>query len=85
MGYGDQEIYSRWSVRSLARWKELLARTTLFQPSGMLWMARERDPLTVKTFETLERLRVTPRAAAAAGARDALAPDRLLTDHLGDL
>jgi glycine/D-amino acid oxidase-like deaminating enzyme len=61
MGYGDQELYSRWSLRSLEKWQELLrraARPSFFQRSGVLWMARERDPLTVKTAETLEKLGV---------------------------
>ena len=61
MGYGDQEIYTRWSMRSLELWKELLRRAerpAQFQPSGVLWMARERDPLTTKTLDTLARLGV---------------------------
>lgn len=61
MGYGDKEIYTRWSMRSLDRWKDLALRSGhpgLFQESGVLWMARERDPLTVATLETLEKLEV---------------------------
>jgi glycine/D-amino acid oxidase-like deaminating enzyme len=61
MGYGDQEIYSRWSMRSLDMWKDLFRRSgrpSFFQEAGVLWMARERDPLTVKTLETLEKLGV---------------------------
>ncbi len=61
MGYGDQEVYSRWSMRSLELWRELLRRSGragVFQRSGVLWMARERDPLTLKTLDTLERLEV---------------------------
>ncbi len=61
VGYGDKEIYSRWSLRSLELWKDLFRRAgrpDLFQESGVLWMARERDPLTSATLETLERLRV---------------------------
>ncbi len=61
MGYGDQEIYTRWSMRSLERWKELFreaGRPSYFQPAGVLWMAREQDPLTTTTLETLKRLRV---------------------------
>ncbi len=61
MGYGDQEIYTRWSMRSLELWKALLAqagRSTQFQPAGVLWMAREQDPLTTRTLETLGRLGV---------------------------
>ncbi len=59
MGYGDQEIYTRWSMRSLELWKAVfgqLARPSLFQPAGVLWMARGEDPLTTKTLATLKRL-----------------------------
>ncbi len=61
MAYGDQEVYTRWSMRSLAMWKAVLAKTgrpSLFQQSGVLWMARERDPLTTQSLETLRRLGV---------------------------
>lgn len=61
MGYGDKEIYSRWALRSLEKWKDLLRRSgrpSLFQDSGVLWMAREEDPLTLQTLETLKKLRV---------------------------
>jgi monomeric sarcosine oxidase len=61
MGYGDQEIYTRWSMRSLEQWRTLLghsARTSQFQPAGVLWMAREQDSLTTKTLESLGRLGV---------------------------
>jgi glycine/D-amino acid oxidase-like deaminating enzyme len=59
MGYGDQEIYTRWSMRSLDLWKSLLAqasRPSLFQQAGVLWMARGEDPLTTKTLATLKKL-----------------------------
>jgi sarcosine oxidase len=72
MGYGDQEIYSRWSMRSLGLWKELLGqagRPAQFQPAGVLWMARERDPLTTKTLETLARLGVHHEKLEASDLR----------------
>lgn len=59
MGYGDQEIYTRWSRRSLDLWKLLLGRAgrpSVFQAVGVLWMARGEDPLTTKTLATLQRL-----------------------------
>jgi glycine/D-amino acid oxidase-like deaminating enzyme len=62
MGYGDQEIYTRWSMRSLDLWKSLpgeVGRTSPFQEVGVLWMARGEDPLTTKTLATLQRLGVT--------------------------
>jgi monomeric sarcosine oxidase len=60
MGYGDQEIYTRWSMRSLELWKSLFGKAgrAFFQPSGVLWMARGEDPLTTKTLATLKRLGV---------------------------
>jgi sarcosine oxidase len=61
MGYGDQEIYTRWSMRSLEVWKSLfgqVGRPSLFQEVGVLWMARGEDPLTTKTLATLQRLNV---------------------------
>jgi monomeric sarcosine oxidase len=61
MGYGDQEIYTRWSMRSLEVWKSLLTplgRPGQFQEAGVLWMARGEDALTMKSLATLERLGV---------------------------
>ncbi len=58
MGYGAQEIYSRMSWDSLAQWKKLQQATgeRLFTETGMLFMARDRDPLTMESLRTLERL-----------------------------
>lgn len=61
MGYGDQEIYTRWSNRSLEVWKHLfgdVGRPSVFQQTGVLWMARGADPLTTKTLATLEKLKI---------------------------
>ncbi len=56
MGYGGDEIYTRWSQRSLEGWQELFARVgrpELFQRTGVLWMARANDPYTLATLATL--------------------------------
>jgi monomeric sarcosine oxidase len=56
MGYGADEIYTRWSHRSLAAWQDFFARIgrqELFERTGVLWMARENDPYTVATLRTL--------------------------------
>ncbi len=61
IGYGDHDIYGRWSLRSLEKWRELFrqaAYASLFQPSGVLWLAREQDPLTMKSLATLQKLGV---------------------------
>ncbi len=42
MGYGADEIYTRWSMRSLPMWKQLFAdahRPELFRQTGVLWIA----------------------------------------------
>jgi monomeric sarcosine oxidase len=45
MGYGKDEIYTRWSNRSLGLWKEFfqLAGEDLFRPTGVLGLAAEGD------------------------------------------
>jgi monomeric sarcosine oxidase len=58
MGYGADELYTRWSQRSLGLWKELAASSgqKLFHETGVLWMARGEDRLTLDTLATLQRL-----------------------------
>ena len=60
MSYGDQEIYTRWSWRSLKLWTRLFERTAtpLFHETGVLWMARQNDPLSIATLATLDRVGV---------------------------
>src|SRR5271170_2549997 len=61
MGYGADEIYTRWSQRSLVRWKEFFGfkRPGLFHETGVLWLAREGDPRIRDTASTLKRCGVT--------------------------
>jgi sarcosine oxidase len=60
MGYGPDELYTRWSARSLALWKELFAQTggRLFYQTGILWIATEQDAQTRISRDTLARLGV---------------------------
>ena len=47
MSYGPDELYTRFSYRSLARWKTLFAeigRPELFQRTGVLWMSQGETP-----------------------------------------
>src|SRR5258706_6229332 len=58
MGYGADELYTRWSMRSLVKWKELFAAThneALFKNTGVLWMAAAGDPTLRATREVLRR------------------------------
>ena len=57
MGYGADELYTRWSLRSLAQWKELFAgrNDQLFHQTGVLWMAGEDDSRLRETSVVLKR------------------------------
>ncbi|HTP69487.1 MAG TPA: FAD-dependent oxidoreductase [Dongiaceae bacterium] len=57
MSYGLDEIYTRWSLRSLAQWKELFAETAerLFLQTGVLWLAGENDSNLRNSVACLER------------------------------
>jgi sarcosine oxidase len=58
MGYGADELYTRWSMRSLAAWKELNTRCgqTIFHETGMLWLTGSDDTYVAETQKTLERV-----------------------------
>lgn len=60
MGYGSAEIYTRWSWDSLSQWKDLQKATgeRLFTETGMLFLARERDTLTLETLAGLEKAKI---------------------------
>jgi monomeric sarcosine oxidase len=57
MGYGADEMYTRWSQRSLVQWKEFFAATgqALFHETGVLWLAGKNDLRVQQTAETLRR------------------------------
>ena len=60
IGYGADEIYSRMAIRSLKLWRELFKRRgqKLFHQTGVLFLAREHDPYSLATRDTLQRCRV---------------------------
>lgn len=58
MGYGADEIYTRWSMRALPLWKELFAnagRPELFHQTGVLWIAPEKYQYALDSLEVLRR------------------------------
>src|SRR6266853_1951050 len=61
MGYGADELYTRWSQRSLVQWKEFFAaaRQNLFHETGVLWLAGKDDARVRETVETLQRCGVS--------------------------
>jgi sarcosine oxidase len=72
MGYGPDEIYTRWSMRSLGLWKKLfeqVGRSELFQETGVLATPRPGDPRALATQTALENCgvafeRLTPAELA---------------------
>ena len=58
MGYGREEIYTRWSLASLRLWIELFEQVNqpeLFQKTGVLWTPAADDANTAVTLRTLEK------------------------------
>ena len=45
MGYGPDELYTRWAMRSLPLWREFAARTgrEIFHQTGVLWLSNDSD------------------------------------------
>ena len=60
MGYGAEEIYTRWSMRALELWKAFFDQTgqKLFYPTGALFMAQDSDEHALNSLATLEKLGV---------------------------
>ncbi len=58
MSYGAEEIYARWSLRSLVLWKEFFAErneANLFYPTGVLWTAPEGHERVEANCRSLEK------------------------------
>jgi sarcosine oxidase len=58
MGYGADEIYTRWSQRSFVQWKAFFATkrdATLFHRTGVLWLSGGDDTRIRQTIATLTR------------------------------
>jgi len=58
MGYGADELYTRWSMQSLRAWQGLSARLPqpIFHATGMLWLSGQRDGYVRTTQQTLARV-----------------------------
>lgn len=62
LGYGPDEIYTRFAQRSFGLWESLFEESNspnLLQRTGILWLARENDPYCEATLTTLRRLHAT--------------------------
>src|SRR5215470_1260491 len=59
-GYGADELYTSWAIRSLPLWRELFAEIgrDLFVPTGVMWVSEEGDAHVTKMWELFNRQRV---------------------------
>jgi sarcosine oxidase len=57
MGYGPNSVYTRWSMRSLALWQDLFARTgrPLFHRTGVLWISHPGDDYNSQSLTAFEQ------------------------------
>lgn len=55
MGYGPDELYTRWSMRSLPAWREFAARIgrEIFHQTGVLWLSNGEDAYLKSTVRVL--------------------------------
>jgi monomeric sarcosine oxidase len=60
IGYGPDEIYSRWALRSLKLWKQFFRRVgePLFHRTGILWLAKREDRYLRESQRILRQLGV---------------------------
>jgi glycine/D-amino acid oxidase-like deaminating enzyme len=65
MGYGPEQIYTRMAQRSLGLWQELFDHVgragiaaKLFHPTGILWLARDKDSYAESSLKILEQCHV---------------------------
>ena len=57
MGYGPDEVYTRFAMRSLPLWKEIFAeagRPELFHKTGVLWIAPDSYQYAIDSLSTLQ-------------------------------
>lgn len=58
MGYGPDEIYTRWSMHALPLWKQLFdeaGQPGLFRATGVLWIAHQDESYALATLASLEK------------------------------
>jgi sarcosine oxidase len=60
MGYGPDDLYTRWAIRSLPAWRQLESETgvQIFHQTGVLWLSEDSDEYTAKMFDVLKQQNV---------------------------
>src|SRR5882672_1144626 len=67
MGYGLDELYTHWAMRSLPLWREFFAsiKRDLFHCTGVLWLSNEKNLYTQQLFAALARNEIACEKLAA--------------------
>jgi sarcosine oxidase len=73
LGYGPDELYTKWSMRSFPLWREFFsgpgASKDLFQQTGVLWLSDDLDSHVRGMWELLNRIGATCEKLSAAETR----------------
>lgn len=71
MGYGPDELYTRWSARSLPVWQEFAEQSgrQLFHKTGVLWLSNDDDSYTQQLLDVLLRCRISCERLSAEEIR----------------
>ena len=67
MGYGPDELYTRWASRSLPLWQQLseLTGIELFRKTGVLWLSNDSDTHVETMLSVLRRCGVSASRLSA--------------------
>lgn len=68
MGYGPDELYTRWALRSLPLWLEFEERAVrkFFHRTGVLWLSNDADPYLRSLNDVLGRAGVKRESLTSA-------------------
>jgi len=71
MGYGPDELYTRWALRSLPLWLDFERRAgrKFFHRTGVLWLSHESDPYLRSLHDVLGRAGVKRESLDSAELR----------------
>ena len=68
MGYGPDELYTKWAARSLPMWLEFFARIErpMFHKTGVLWVSDDADGHLARMLQALAEAGVAAEKLSAA-------------------
>jgi sarcosine oxidase len=60
MGYGPDDLYTRWAIRSLPAWRQLESEigVQIFHQTGVLWLSEDSDEYTANMLDVLKQQNV---------------------------